>query len=142
MARAENKTKPTKASVKAFLNRVECDSRREDAFAVLELMQDITGEPAEMWGTSMVGFGRYDYRYASGREGSWFLTGFAPRKAKLVLYIMAGFPRYSTLMEKLGKYRTGKSCLYLNHLKDVDLKVLKQLVKASSAHVKKNNSGC
>lgn len=140
MAKAENKTKPTDASVEDFLASVENDRRREDAHTVLEMMRRITGEKPEMWGPTMVGFGRYRYRYDSGREGDWFLTGFAPRKANLVLYIMGGFPKHEALMKKLGKHKVGKSCLYLNRLEDVDLKVLEQLVKASAAYVKRKHA--
>ena len=87
---------------------------------MLEMMQELTGEKPEMWGPSIVGFGSYHYKYASGREGDWFLTGFSPRKQSLTLYIMSGFSRYEELMEKLGKYKTGKSCLYIKKLEDVD----------------------
>lgn len=140
MAKSENKTKPTDADVDAFLAAVEPEKRREDGMAVLEIMRKITGEPPELWGPSIVGFGRYRYRYESGREGDWFLTGFSPRKTSLTLYIMGGFPRHAELMKKLGKYKTGKSCLYINKLEDVDLKVLKALIKESAAYVKKNHA--
>jgi hypothetical protein len=132
---AENKTQPTDASVTAFLDAVEDETRRSDARRVLELMRDVTGEEPRMWGPSIVGFGDYHYRYESGREGDWFLTGFAPRKANLVLYIMSGFPRHAELMERLGKHRTGKSCLYVNRLDDLDLDVLRELVRRSVEHV-------
>lgn len=128
---AELKTKPTNASVKKFLNSVTDKTRREDCFAVLEMMQDITKEEPAMWGSSIVGFGRYHYNYESGREGEWMITGFSPRKADLTLYIMAGFEIAPDLMKRLGKYKTGKSCLYVKKLADVDHKVLKELIQKS-----------
>jgi len=137
---AELKTQPHEGSVEAFLNGVEDDGKREDAFALLTLMEEVTGEPATMWGDSIVGFGSYHYRYASGREGDWFLTGFSPRKRDLTLYIMAGFDRYDALLEKLGKFKTGKSCLYLKRLGDVDLDVLRELVRQSADHVAATNT--
>ncbi len=97
-------------------------------------MKKITGEVPAMWGDSIVGFGSYDYKYASGREASWFLTGFSPRKQSLTLYIMAGFDQYAALLERLGKFTTGKSCLYIKKLEDVDLEVLGELIQRSIAH--------
>lgn len=132
---AENKTQPTGASVEEFIGSIPVDRRREDARAVLTLMREVTGEEPRMWGPSIVGFGDYHYQYESGREGDWFLAGFSPRKANLVLYIMSGFPRHAELMEKLGKHRTGQSCLYVNKLDDVDLDVLRELVRRSVEHV-------
>ena len=134
---AELKTKAHDGDVDSFLASVEHDRRREDSFVVLELMKKITKEQPRMWGPSIVGFGDYHYTYASGHEGDWFLTGFSPRKQALTLYIMAGFDRYEELMAKLGKYKTGKSCLYVNKLEDVDMKVLTELIKQSVAHMKK-----
>ena len=127
----ENKTKPTKASVAAFLNSVAHDKRREDGKKMLAMMRRITGWKPRMWGPTLVGFGHYHYKYASGHEGDYFITGFSPRKAALTVYIMPGFSRYKDLMGKLGKYKTGKSCLYINKLEDVDLKVLEKLIRAS-----------
>lgn len=132
---AENKTQPTDADVDAFIDAVENDRRRKDSRALLDLMRDVTGEEPVMWGSSIVGFGQYHYRYESGREGDWFLAGFSPRKSNLVVYVMSGFPRHAELMEKLGKHRTGSSCLYLNRLDDVDLDVLRELVRRSVEHV-------
>ncbi len=134
---AELKTRPAGggSEVRAFLAAVEPPQRRADAQVVLELMREVTGKPPQLWGGSIVGFGNYHYKYASGHEGDWFLTGFSPRKQALTLYIMAGFTRYESLLAKLGKFKTGKSCLYLNKLDDVDLAVLRQLVKASAEHV-------
>lgn len=134
---AELKTKRTQASVSAFLDAVENEQRRADCRTVLNLMRAVTGEEPKMWGPSMVGFGSYHYKYASGREGDWFVTGFSPRKQDLTLYIMAGFDRYDELMAKLGKYKTGKSCLYLKRLSDVDLGVLRELVTASVEAMRK-----
>lgn len=132
---ADNKTKPTAASVTEFLNSVENDQKRQDSFSVLKLMQEVTGEAPKMWGDSIVGFGQYHYKYASGREGDWFLVGFAPRKQNLTLYIMAGFDNYDTLLSQLGKHKTGKSCLYINKIADVDRTVLKKLIKQSVDHM-------
>ena len=136
---ADNKTQPTEASVREFLDGVENETRRADAKQVLELMREVTGEEPRMWGPSIVGFGAYRYRYESGREGDWFLAGFSPRKSNLVVYIMSGFPRHAELMERLGKHRTGKSCLYINRLEDVDLDVLRELVRRSAEHVAKSS---
>ena len=128
---AELKTKPTTASVTKFLNGVSDQTRREYCFAVLEMMREVTKEEPAMWGSSIVGFGRYRYKYDSGREGEWAITGFSPRKGDLTLYIMPGFELAPELMERLGKYKTGKSCLYIKKLDDVDPKVLKQLITKS-----------
>jgi hypothetical protein len=132
---ADNKTKPTNASVTAYLASIENDRRRADAGIVCDMMKEVTGEKPRMWGDSMVGFGTYSYKYASGREGEWFVAGFAPRKANLVLYIMSGFKGHAALMKKLGKHKTGSSCLYINKLDDVDMKVLRELVRRSVEHV-------
>jgi hypothetical protein len=128
---AELKTKKTDASVDGFLSGVENERRREDSFVVLEMMKRITGEKPKMWGSSIVGFGSYHYRYASGREGDWPRIGFSPRKQSLTIYVMPGFSNYDDLLSRLGKHRTGKSCLYVNKLADVDLDVLEQLVRSS-----------
>lgn len=137
---AELKTRPTNESVATFLEGVADEQRRQDCYTVLELMREVTGAEAEMWGDSIVGFGRYHYRYASGREGDWFLTGFAPRKQNLTLYIMAGFEQYEALMARLGKYKTGKSCLYVNKLSQIDLATLRELVQLSAEHVAQSNA--
>ena len=128
---AELKTKATNESVTDFLNKVTDKGRRDDCFAVLEIMKDITGEEPKMWGPSIVGFGRYHYKYESGREGEWMITGFSPRKGDLTLYIMPGLDAFPDLMKRLGKFKTGKSCLYIKKLDDVDPGVLRQLVKQS-----------
>ncbi len=132
---AELKTKVNGASVEAFLRGVADPRQREDAFRVLELMQEVTGEAPRMWGSSMVGFGSYHYKYASGREGDWFRTGFSPRKGNLTLYIMPGFEQYGPLLQKLGKFKTSKSCLYIKRLDDVNLATLRELVETSFAHL-------
>lgn len=134
---AELKTRVTTASVAAFLGAIEDDERRADCKKVAALMKKVTGAPPRMWGTSIVGFGTYHYRYASGQEADWPLAAFSPRKGDLTLYILPGFTGYGGLMKKLGKYKTGKVCLYLKRLADVDLKVLEQLIRGSVRHTKK-----
>ena len=130
---AEQKTKPTRQSVDEFLQKVEDEHKRQDCYTMLTLMHEITGEPPMLWGDAIVGFGSYHYRYASGREGDWFLTGFSPRKQNLTIYIMPGFDRYTGLLEKLGKHKTSISCLYIKKLADVDLSVLRELIASSVA---------
>ncbi len=132
---AELKTKRTEASVKDFLDNLD-EARRPDCSKLVRMMKKATGAQPTMWGPSMVGFGSYRYRYASGREGDWFIAGFSPRKSDLTLYIMAGFARYDALLSKLGKFKTGKSCLYIRRLADVDTQVLEDLVGASVEHMK------
>ncbi|MDX1522952.1 MAG: DUF1801 domain-containing protein [Anaerolineae bacterium] len=136
---AELKTRPTDESVEAFLNSVEDERKRRDSFTILELMKRVTQAEPKMWGPSIVGFGNYHYKYASGQEGDWFLAGFSPRKQNLTLYIMAGFDQYESLLEKLGKHKTGKSCLYINKIDDIDLDTLAELVKQSVEHVAATN---
>lgn len=135
MAKAQNKTQKTQENVREFLQTIAHDKRREDSLRVLEMMEQLTGMEAKMWGTSIVGFGDYHYKYDSGREGDFFKVGFSPRKASLTLYIMPGFERYAELMETLGKYKTGRSCLYINKLEDVDEEVLKQLIVESVSYM-------
>ena len=126
---AEQKTKPTNESVKDFLNQIPEPERRADCFEVAKIMEEITGEKPKMWGPSIVGFGSYRYKYASGREGDWPMTSFSPRKKDLTLYIMMGFEKHADLMEKLGKHSTSKSCLYIKRLSDVHIPTLKKLIK-------------
>jgi hypothetical protein len=128
---AELKTKKTKAGVAAFLNAIDDDQKRKDSKAVAKIMKEITGKSPKMWGTSIVGYGSYHYKYASGQEGDWPLAGFSPRKQALTLYIMSGFKEYKPLLKKLGKHKTGKACLYIKKLEDVDEKVLRELIKRS-----------
>jgi hypothetical protein len=130
---SENKTQKTDASVTAYLDSVENERRRQDGYALLEMMREETGEEPAMWGDSMVGFGSYHYKYESGREGDMMAVGFSPRKQALSVYIMPGFkdPEYEALLSRLGKHRTGASCLYINKLSDVDQDVLRQMVARS-----------
>ena len=132
---AELKTKKNEASVDAFLRGIPDPKQREDAFRVMELMREITGEEPKMWGSSIVGFGSYLYKYPSGREGEWFLTGFSPRRGNLTLYLMQGFDQFRPLLQRLGKFKTGKSCLYIKRLADVDLTTLGELVRATVAYL-------
>ncbi len=135
----ELKTQPNDRDVVEFLYTLDDERRRQDCFTVLALMRDVTGHEGQLWGDNIVGFGRYRYTYASGRTGEWFLTGFSPRKQNLTLYIMAGFDQYNELMQKLGKHTTGKSCLYIKRLADVDLAVLRELVRLSAQHIAATN---
>ena len=128
---AELKTKVNDASVEAFLRAVEDEKKRQDSFRILDLMKEITGEEPRMWGSSIVGFGSYHYKYASGQEGDWPVTGFSPRKQSLTIYIMNGFEHYPGEMEQLGKYKTGKSCLYNKKLEENDTDNLARLIKKS-----------
>jgi len=128
---AELKTKVNDASVTDFLNNVEDEQKRKDCLEVARMMEQVTKQQPKMWGTSIVGFGSYHYKGASGREGDWMLIGFSPRKQNITLYIMSGFERYPGLMKKLGKHSTGKSCLYIKRLSDVDVDVLKELMTES-----------
>src|SRR5437660_9610834 len=125
---AENKTKPTTSSVAAFIDALPDPARRADAKALLKLMQAATGEKPAMWGPSLIGFGHYHYTYESGREGDMPLVGFSPRKAATVLYISTGFTGREALLSRLGKHTTGKGCLYIKKLADVDQTVLETLV--------------
>lgn len=127
MAKAELKTKETTASVEAFIAKQPADIAA-DCRAIMGLMKKATGEDPKLWGPSIVGYGRYAYTYDSGREGEWMITGFSPRKANLTLYIMMGFEEEAALMQKLGKHSTGKSCLYIKKLAEVDLRVLESLI--------------
>ena len=128
---AELKTKLNDASVTDFLNKIEDKEKRADSFEILKLMKQVTKLEPKMWGSSIIGFGSYHYKYASGREGDWMLTGFSPRKQNLTIYIMSGFDRYDELLKKLGKHSIGKGCLYIKRLSDVDKKVLKKLITQS-----------
>ena len=134
---AELKTGETGASVAAFLDAIPDDARRADCRQVSEIMRKATGAEPRMWGPSIVGFGNYRYQGASG-ETAWFLTGFSPRKQNLTLYIMAGFDRYAALMRTLGRHKTGKSCLYLKRLEDVDDATLRTLVQRSVEHMRQS----
>ena len=131
------KTQPTKESVKTFLDGIEDEQRRKDCKAIAKMMAKATGKRPKMWGDAIVGYGRYEYKYKSGHEGAWFLTGFSPRKRDLTLYIMQGFKAHAPLMEKLGKYKNGKSCLYIKKLEDVDTDVLQQLIDGSLEYLQR-----
>ncbi len=133
---AELKTKKNEASVTGFLEAVEHEKRRQDSFAVLEMMREITGKEPAMWGDSIVGFGSYRYKYASGWEGEWPVVGFSPRKQSLTLYIMTGFEEYDALLADLGKFRTGRACLYINKLEDVSEPVFRELIRRSVEHMR------
>lgn len=137
MAKYEPKTRPTDASVEDFIDAVQDEKRRADAHRVLEIFKEITKEKPVMWGPSIVGFGSQHLRYASGQELDWPIAAFSPRKATLVLYLMDGFAKYDEHLSKLGKHSTGKSCLYIKRLSDVDEKVLRSLIRDSVAHVRK-----
>jgi hypothetical protein len=136
---AELKTKPTAVSVSAFLKRIPDEARRKDCLTLVRLMKRVTKAEPKMWGPSIIGFGSYHYVYASGHEGDACLVGFAPRKQDLALYIMSGFTSRERLLAKLGKHKTGKACLYIKRLEDVDQAVLEELVAASVKHVKKSH---
>ncbi len=131
MAKAQNKTRPTAQSVTAFIDAVENDVRRRDARTLLAMMEKITGEKPTMWGPSIIGFGVYHYKYESGREGDFLNVGFSPRKANLSIYILGSIAEDDPLLSKLGKYKTGKGCLYVNRLEDVDAGVLEKLIAKS-----------
>ncbi len=136
---AKNKTKPEIASVTEFIDAVADERKRQDSLTLLELITSITKESPVMWGSSIIGFGRYDYHYPSGHSGEAPLVGFSPREAAISLYIMPGFTDYESLMTKLGKHKTGKSCLYIKKLSDIDLDVLKQLIAESFSYMKEKH---
>lgn len=126
-----NKTQENDGDVAAFLESFPLEKRREEAKTVLEMMQRVSGLPPKMWGASIVGFGSYHYKYESGREGDFMRIGFAPRKANLAVYIIPGFNKYPDILARIGKYKTGVSCFYINKLEDIDLGVLEELAAAS-----------
>ena len=136
---AENRTIPTDKSVQAFLDSVEDDQKREDSWALVRLIQEVTGLPPQMWGAAIIGFGKVHYKYASGREGDMMRIGFSPRKQNLALYSLSGSADYETLLSKLGKYKMGKGCLYLSRLKDVDMGTLKEMIQRAVEHSRKVN---
>ena len=135
---AENKTKATGASVTAFINSIDDKQKRADVRTVAAMMRKATGKRAKMWGPSIVGYGTYHYKYESGREGDFLMTGFSPRKQALTVYVIPGFTHFESLMNKLGKYKTGKSCLYIKRLSDVDEQVLERLITRSVEHMRKH----
>ena len=133
---AELKTKPTAKSVPDFLNSIEDPGRKKDCLAITELMQELSGSEPKMWGDSIVGFGDYHYKYASGREGDWFQVGFSPRKQNLTLYMMGYLEFYEDILKDLGKFKHGKGCLYIKKLDDIDLDVLKALITTTIESLK------
>jgi hypothetical protein len=133
---AEPKTKLNDADVYAFIASVEDEQKREDCIELTKIISGICDAPPKMWGTSIVGFGTYTYTYASGRKGDWMITGFSPRKQNLTLYVMSGFAKEPELMKNLGKYKTGKSCLYVKSLDDINKNILAELISNSVARMK------
>jgi len=137
---ADTKTKPTDRSVEEFLKEVENPTKKKDSFEILRMMKKVTQEEPVIWGDSIVGFGSYHYKYSSGREGDSPLVGFSPRKQNLTIYIQDGIDKYDVLLKKLGKFKTGKVCLYINKLNDVDNEILKQILTKSVEYMKKEYS--
>jgi hypothetical protein len=133
---AELKTKPTKVSVASFVSKIADEKKRADTKTLIALMKDVTKSEPVMWGSSIVGFGSYRYAYASGRKGDWPIIGLSPRKQNLTVYIMPGFEEFGSLLGKLGPHTTGKSCLYIERLSDVDVPTLKKIVVKSVAKMK------
>lgn len=137
MGRSEPKTRETNASVEGFLNGVENETRRADAFRALEMFKRATGEEPKMWGEAIVGFGTYPVKYADGSTLDWLMTGFSPRKQTLTLYVISSSPKLPELLAKLGPHTTSKACLYIKRLADVDEKVLERVIKDCAAHMRK-----
>lgn len=137
--KAQLKTRETDASVQVFLDRIADPARRAECEQLNDLLAAATGAPAKLWGADIVGFGQYHYRYDSGREGDWMLAGYSPRKAELSIYVMAGLEHFPDLLARLGRVRTGKSCLYVRSLATIDLGVLRALVEASCAHLRQTH---
>jgi hypothetical protein len=136
----ELKTKKNKASVSSFINSVDDLQRKKDAKELLKIFKEATGLRPSMWGDSIIGYGSYHYKYASGQEGDWPLTGFSPRKANMTVYIMPGFKEYQAELKKIGKYKHSSSCLYFKKLEDIDIKILKKMIKDSVKVMKKRYS--
>ena len=134
----ELKTKRNDADVTSFLDTVDDPQKRADSDVLMKLLKKITGKDAQMWGPSIIGFDSYHYKYKSGRSGDWMATGFSPRKAALTVYIMQGFSAHQDLMDRLGKYKTGRSCLYIKRLSDVDMDVLEELITRSYRYIRNN----
>ena len=138
MAKQANKTQPTTVDPRDYVATVEPERRRDDGLVLLEFFDRVTGMPAKMWGPSMIGYGRYHYKYESGREGEFFLTGFSPRKSALTIYIMPGYRDQAATLKRLGMHKTGRSCLYINKLADVDMTVLEELVRDGVDYMRAN----
>lgn len=136
---AELKTKLNDQNVESFLDNISDNQKREDSYTLLQMMKQATHAEPKMWGSSIIGFGITHYKYESGREGDWFLIGFSPRKENLTLYIMGGFPQHAELLKALGKHKTGKSCLYIKRIKEIDLSILQQLIEQSLQHNAQNS---
>jgi hypothetical protein len=136
----ELKTKENEASVDDFISTVEPEARRADCGTIRSMMEKATGEPGVMWGASIVGFGKYSYKYASGHSGEFLVVGFSPRKTNFSIYIMPGFERYSDLLARLGKHKIGKSCLYVKSLADIDEDVLMELITESVKVMREMNT--
>jgi len=134
---AENKTKETKASVDKFINSIKDENVRKDCYTIIDLMKSVTKAEPKMWGTSIIGFDSYHYKYESGREGDICVAGFSPRKQNLTIYLMPGFDKQKDYLKKLGKCKTSKVCLYIKSLKDVDLKILRKMIDTSYKEMKK-----
>lgn len=128
---ADLKTKESTASVSAFLDSIDDEQKKADCKVIAKIMRQTTGKRAKMWGTAIVGFDKYNYKYESGRAGTFMLTGFSPRAQNIAIYIMPGFSKFGALLKKLGKHKTGKSCLYIKRLADVDESVLSRLIRDS-----------
>jgi hypothetical protein len=135
----EVKTKPTEIPADSFIATIEDDKVRADCYTIINLMENITGEKPKMWGPAIVGFGKYTYKYESGRSGEICITGFSPRKANITLYVLAGFPGQEELLQKLGKHKSGKGCLYIKKLDDVKVDVLESLIKESFKFLKEKH---
>jgi hypothetical protein len=131
MAKATLKTQKNDESVEKFIDSIEDPGRRKDTEIVMQMMKEASGEEPLMWGKNIIGFGTYNYKYNSGREGEWMRIGLSPRKQSLSVYIMNGFAEYHELLNRLGKHKTGKACLYIKKLEDVDMGVLRELIKRS-----------
>lgn len=137
MGKYELKTKLNKASVTAFINNIEDAQKKADSKTIVKIMKEATGDKPKMWGSSIVGFGTYHYKYKSGQEGDWMLTGFSPRKANLSIYIMPGFKKYGDLLKKLGPHKHSVGCLYIKKLEDIHLPTLKKIITQSVRDMKK-----
>ncbi|MEM7216290.1 MAG: DUF1801 domain-containing protein [Pseudomonadota bacterium] len=138
MAKADMKTRQNDADALDFIRSVEHERRREDGFALLEFFNRVTGWKPKMWGDSIIGYGRYEYKYQSGREGEYFITGFSPRKTAISIYIMPGYRDMTEKLSRLGKHKSGKSCLYINRITDIDQQVLEEIVMDGMDYMKKN----
>ncbi|MFN3232073.1 MAG: DUF1801 domain-containing protein [Alphaproteobacteria bacterium] len=138
MAKAQNKTQPTDMAPDDFIAAVEPERRRQDGFALLDFFNRVTGLEPKMWGPSIIGYGRYHYKYESGREGDFLMTGFSPRKTALTVYILPGYQDMADKLARLGKHKIGKSCLYINQLEDIDMMVLEEIVKDGLAYMRAN----